>query len=304
MVVAGALSVHFLGRGRTNSMRTASILYALVLLVAAALKTHALLQTHGIASSFAGPLLVPAWTTWLAIVLECLLAAWLLAGIATNASRRATMAVLVIFLIVSGYHLVARHADCGCFGNVRVHPALTFALNLTALGVFAWVERTRALRRALPAAPAGAPMGTSWAQIGVGLAVAASFPLAATATALLAPDDEVVVIDPQSSRGKVFPLLAFTTPQARADLVNGRRTVIVFSRTCKSCQGYLEGLRASASGADDIRLVDISEESRPPLNAALDAYPRVPLRKGVLYVADVPLKVSLNRGVVEAVRRP
>src|SRR5437762_3369993 len=98
-------------------------LFALLLLVAAGLKADAAL-TEGQG---------PFQKELAAAAAEAAIAVWLLSGVGRVWARRAAVVLLLAFVTLAGRRLVRGDADCGCFGRVRIHPALTLGVDLAAL---------------------------------------------------------------------------------------------------------------------------------------------------------------------------
>ena len=68
---------------------------------------------------------------FLGIAVESVLAVWLLSGLAKVWARRATLALLMTFILVNTPQLFAGHEDCGCFGALKVHPGWTLLFDLS-----------------------------------------------------------------------------------------------------------------------------------------------------------------------------
>jgi hypothetical protein len=231
-------------------------------------------------------------------------AVWLLSGIAEVWSRRAAMLLLMVFMVVAAQRLLAGNNDCGCFGAVRVPPALTLAFDSTSLAALFWLGRAKTGVRNDGRSGTGRSLRIALA---VGVFLGAITLLAVRFTGKRARGEDVVILDPSSWRGKPFPMLEYTDARGSAYLSTGRHTVILYNWRCVACRDYLERTSRSVSGSAtaDISIMDLSagERGESP-DVSSQRFRDVPLRRGVLYSVAVPLAVSLSNGVVTEVRRP
>ncbi len=101
---------------------------ALVLLAAAALKINSLSTraAMGITGAKSGLELA-------AVLGEVLLATWLISGFARNWARASGVLLFAVFSIISLKHWIAGDLNCGCFGEVTVHPAWTTGFDIVAV---------------------------------------------------------------------------------------------------------------------------------------------------------------------------
>jgi hypothetical protein len=292
----------------------ASGLFAGLLLVAAGLKADLAFNDPIVRSrtgEFARHLL--------AALTEAGVAAWLLSGVAPAWARRAAIALLSVFVAVSGWHLLRGDVDCGCFGRVRVHPAWTVAIDAAALasvwffghGIFA------------PAVPAGVrPYGSRPRGVRIFLAVLAGLGVPAL-TVLFAADPfkpqsetdgaiDAVILDPRGWDGKPFPLLGELAP-SDPNVAKGKWVVILVNHACHKCEEYLahadfEALRQADGPGALPRSLGLIEFRLPEGEEGVKVPGPVPvaplrLRKGPPYLIDGPYEVYLNDGMVERTRR-
>src|SRR6266478_7171632 len=102
--------------------------FAIVLFVAGGLKLQQLLASNAIRKR------KPIYALTIAEAgLELLISVWFLTGFQRTWARRAAICLLTAFLGVSGYHIIAGHHDCGCFGALPVRPASIALFDLSAL---------------------------------------------------------------------------------------------------------------------------------------------------------------------------
>ena len=78
------------------------------------------------------PLLSPRWQ-WLGIITELLLGIWLLSGGWVASAWLAATAFFTLLTGISFYLVWIGQSNCGCFGPVAVHPAVTFGIDLAVL---------------------------------------------------------------------------------------------------------------------------------------------------------------------------
>lgn len=68
-----------------------------------------------------------------AIVPEVVIGTWLCSGFAPAAARAAAMLLLAVFAGVSGAKALQGEVSCGCFGDWRLHPWISFAFDILSL---------------------------------------------------------------------------------------------------------------------------------------------------------------------------
>jgi hypothetical protein len=83
------------------------------------------------------------------ILIEILLGAWLIIGVAPAGSWLAAVMVFLVFAWVSGYSAWIGEASCECFGQLKVSPWYTLALDLGLLVLLA-LFRPRAKKSGFP----------------------------------------------------------------------------------------------------------------------------------------------------------
>lgn len=277
---------------------------AIVLLFAAGLKVQWIL------SSRSGEFESRQWTdpaTLLLIIAEWAIATWLLTGLARVWARRAALTLLSAFAAVSGWHLLFAHADCGCFGILRVHPAFSFSFDIVAGASIYWFGNPRNHGIHKDFADSGGRLPAKRVAIAVSILLPIGVLGVSQILGIGRDSRPMVVVDAQTSLGKPFRLLEFVEGESRADLISGRHTIILFNRHCDACRNYLSHLAMnskSALEAAGTRVIDIAPSEAGESDAFLHDFQEVRLRSGILYVANVPLEISLNDGVVEATHRP
>src|SRR5579872_5657235 len=118
--------------------RTVEIVLAVVLFAAVGLKAHQLF--------YSGPSIPDIFhnNTILAgiIQMEILLGLWLVIGGQTYIRFVAAIICFSLFAAVAVYEALHTLPSCGCFGNVKVPPAITAGFDISAVTVL-WLTRPR-----------------------------------------------------------------------------------------------------------------------------------------------------------------
>ena len=72
---------------------------------------------------------------FVAVQIEIVLGAWLLLGRWRVGAWMSACLMLTALAALSVLSAVRGQSDCGCFGQLKVHPGITAAINLVALGL-------------------------------------------------------------------------------------------------------------------------------------------------------------------------
>jgi hypothetical protein len=72
---------------------------------------------------------------FVAVQIEVVLAAWLILGRWRVAAWMSACLMLTALAALSLTAALRGQSDCGCFGSLKVHPGITTAVNLVALGL-------------------------------------------------------------------------------------------------------------------------------------------------------------------------
>jgi hypothetical protein len=232
-------------------------LWGIVLLVAAALKSHQL---------FTGPVPPTAGLIHSRPILsvliqsELLLALWLLIGGFNRARFICATTCFTLFAIVALYEAFHAMPSCGCFGNVKVPPAITAGFDIAAV-IALWLTRKQPRngspsrwRITIGATAALALSAALW----IGFALKQT-PAASTATGSSA---DLVILDPSAWVNKPFPL--FDQIDGSAPLKSGRWLLLFYHYDCDDCRQAIPAYRALAPG-DAFRIAFIA---MPPLAPA------------------------------------
>jgi hypothetical protein len=269
-------------RSRPSGYDLLSGVFAVILLVAAALKAHALYSTFNLESHW------KQLAGTMPILLEWLLAIWLLSGFAKKWARRVSLTALSVFLLVAGTRWLRGYDDCGCFGRVSVHPALMATIDALALAAIYWCGK-------------GSLAESRVTSSRVALAICLSLVIPTVTLALIQREatGQIVVLDPLGWKGKVFPLLNSMQPSAH-ELAHGQWTIFVVNRNCQTCREYVA---RTAFQTGNVALLDIGAESKDHLNEFRVPVPVFGVRADTVYFLEGPFVVVLREGLVTEVNQ-
>lgn len=224
---------------------------AAVLVAAAALKAHAL---AGGATGAAGDLGIPTAPAMGAglIVLEVLLAAWMVADTHPLGAWRAAVTCFACFGVAASYQALSGRTTCGCFGSLPVSPRYTALFDIAAVVLLVLFRpRSSDARLACPRSRAQRVAGVAIAGLIAGAAAtyaAARFEPASLAELGQVTGSGVIVLQPDKWLGKPFPLLRHINA-AGANLVQGRWTVVLYHYDCPLCREVVARLQEEARDA-------------------------------------------------------
>jgi hypothetical protein len=272
-----------------------------VLLVAGLLKAQQMLSP-----------VVASHRPWhiLLIELEWVLALWLILGIRKRVAWMFTTLVFGVFSMVALYRGLRGDDSCGCFGDFRVSPWITFTLDLVIVAaLLRWPPMSRRTTgprvwRAgcfvlLPVAVASA----AWA----------AHAMATYAPGRLQPDGRIVgdgrYIDlrPDLWVGQRFPLLDYL--DIDHDLKTGRWSIMFYYHRCGLCHQTIGELIADAPHCPDPSVVErIVLIEYPPYGPMPESEEMRRLFKvgrlrddGPQWFMTIPTWVKLEDGIVTAV---
>ncbi|MCX5647508.1 MAG: DUF1573 domain-containing protein [Planctomycetota bacterium] len=212
-------------------MRTA---LGLLLLVAAALKTHQLatepVPGEGLLSSRGFQIV---WVEG-----EILLGLWLVSGLARRAAWAAALACFVVFVGVTLPKALTGADSCGCFGAVKVNPWYTLVLDVGAVGALTTFRPNLKSRLQPPPRVRLQPVAAVLISLATG--AAAAIPILRYEPAMLSLEGTVVgggrpvLLEPKEWIGKPCPLLAHIDIGSR--LAKGQWIVVLYHHDCPHCQ--------------------------------------------------------------------
>lgn len=292
---------------RTGMLANAiPILAGLVLLTAATLKAHQLFAGRGVVLDSILP--YQQFIPFL-IQAELLLGLWLLLGAHTRIRSICATACFSLFAIVATYEALHALPSCGCFGNVKVPPAITAGFDLFAV-VGLWLTRPR--KGALPPSHRLSRVRLAG---GVALAVAASGVLwtlyflkipPAMAGEGGAASGGLVILEPADWLNKSFPL--FDSIDGSDALRHGRWLVVIYHHDCHTCRQAIpnyQSLAMEANAGTDRARPRVAFIAMPPLAAPGEdpvtpssAYLHLSLRPDHEWFATTPVVAALEEGRV------
>jgi hypothetical protein len=265
--------------------RVVEIVLAVLLFLAASLKAFSLFASSG--SPISG-LIQQRILLICLIEAELLLAIWLLVGGASRLRFLCAIACFCLFAAAAAYEFFHAMPSCGCFGNVKVSPAVAAVLDVAAV-IALWTTRaSRATWKSDRPPPRRLLAGYSAASVlTAALWTAYLLEPAHAATAL-------VVLDPDTWPNRPFPLL--DEIDGSAPLRDGRWLVILYHFDCSDCRAAIPAYEALADR------VHIAFVAMPPLGpspvADSPAYLSLTLRPDHEWFATTPLVAALQDGSV------
>jgi hypothetical protein len=193
--------------------------------------------------------------------LELLLGSWLISGGFPMLRFAAATICFCFFAIIATYEAVNGAPNCGCFGAVRVPPALSAAFDLLALAAIGLTRQSRDTQSRLPS--------KMW--IGVPIFLLASTALWAAYFLNSFPRDamlrgDLIVLDPASWPNQRFTL--FDEISGSAPLQRGRWRLLFYHYDCPDCLNAIRLYRDLAVAGDSE--TGTAFIAVPPLSSAGD----------------------------------
>lgn len=309
LCVAGTVPLSQQNRG-WNLVRIA---VAVVLLVAAGLKTHQLATEPIVGTS----ILDSRWLLMATVEFELFFGLWLLANLMPRATWTAAVGCFAAFTCVSLYKALSGEASCGCFGRLPVNPWITSGLDLAILAsLLKW--RPRGLSPShIPTFSRFAVIAVCWLAVGLpaGYAMGSYTDTTLSNAGQIIGNGKVVVLEPEKWIGKRFPLFSFieddpnypppTGHTLQEQLTEGEWKIVLFRHDCQDCLAvipeYENMARCSATNPNAPRVAFIEV---PPYGDA-DALQLSPDRPYVFvgrlkdqfeWFVRTPVEISLLSG--------
>jgi hypothetical protein len=272
-----------------NPHRLVERLLAIVLAFAACLKAEDLLTgaIHHDVFPFDRRYLV-----WLLIALEFLLAFWLTIGGLERKRFHCAVACFALFAVCAFFESTRSDSSCGCFGRLKVAPAITGIFDLSSV-LALWLTRPR-WSRLLRATPV------------ILLAIAAFSYVHFHRQRETQANDEPVVLEPASWINQTFPL--FNSIDGAAEIKTGRWLLVLYHFDCDECRQAIVIYRAIAEvtrGQIDrprlafIAIPPFAPDREDPGHATADTQ-HFALTSDRDWIATTPVVVSLLDGRVLA----
>ncbi len=210
-----------------------AILPAGLLVVAASLKGHALLNSPAAELMIGGSFTL----TVIVVCLELLLAAWLVSRFELDKATVASAVVFVVFAVVSLYKGLQGESNCACFGAIETSPWLSLVLDLSAIVCLAAV-RPETKKQSIDR--------FSQIVMGFGIAGCVAFvstifwygPVSLDSSGGGMEYGGVTVIDPVDWPGKPFPLQRWIADGG--ELQQGHWTVVIYLSHCEMCHTLID----------------------------------------------------------------
>jgi hypothetical protein len=252
---------------RVTGFDVVRVVLGLVILAAAALKTHELATRPAKNLN----ILSYRWSLALLVEVQIVLGLWWLSGLYRRLAWLAALVCFTFFTGVTIYEGLAGYESCGCFGAVEVHPWYTLVFDVCA--VVALLVFRPDLSRARPASRRKLRLGLVAALAVVGgvaaLAAIASFEPARVSDTgeIVGGQDTAVVVEPETWRARPFPLLKHIDVGER--LRTGQWEVLLYRWDCESCHRVIEqkeplaAMMGGPSEAGGIALISIPPHAPP-----------------------------------------
>jgi len=282
--------------------RSIEILLGLVLLVAAGLKAHQLFS-RSVMPLFG---LIHAELLLVGVIqAELLLSIWLLVGGFIRLRFTITLICFSLFATLASFESLHALPSCGCFGNLKVPPAIMAFVDVCAV-VALWSFRPRRIgivvdfhshyalfAGALFAAGASAALWTSYLL---------AKPFMDISSLPTGGGSSLVILQPRLWLNKPFAL--FDEIDGSDPLRRGRWLVMFYHYDCESCLKAIRHYRLSAFDAteDGPRLAFIAVPPAAPLGEdpvpTASTYLHLSLRPDHDWLATTPIVVALENGRV------
>lgn len=304
---------------RSRAYGLVSLLIASLLAAAAAFKAYELFFDPASAATSR----FPQWLQFLAVEYDFALSAFLLSGLWRRVAHSLALATFAGFAAIAGYLVLSGQPTCACFGNIRVHPGVTFTIDIVSLSLLLWIVPPAAVpsscahrsehqlfRSRLPALVLSVLVGS--ASITLPLFAYVTSPPTRHLPGVLGNtthDGALLVLEPEQWIGQPFPLFAYVD---LGHLLHAEAwRVLFYHHDCPDCQRAIRRLFLEAAGADSsmrsslrTMLVELppygpAHQTLTPFDTEV-AYARLTdTRK---WFVSTPFEIQLRDGTVEAVR--
>lgn len=271
---------------------------ACLLLGAAAMKAWSPSEAAVLATVYE----IPPWVSLLVIQLEILLAVVLLFGFSLRRSLQVTAWIFGMFACFALYRALASYESCGCFGSLKVHPWITFCMDLAVVYLAA-----RSAKQITP----GVKPGTEGRQLGLAcvLYLLSAFPLTALAIKQLPVSGAVgsteqvgslVILEPEAWVGKKTPIS--DELGSSIELSRGEWVVVLYHHDCPDCQAALpkyEKLAAIESQIPDgkqVLLIEVPPYGDVPHRPSKAKHARLPDDRE--WFVQAPVEIQIEDGSV------
>lgn len=273
-----------------------------VLLIAAALKTHQLATSPTAETS----LLTSRWFLIALVEFELALGLWLISWTYPKPARMASLVAFAAFAAASLIQVLSGESSCGCFGKVVIKPLYTLLFDLAALAVlWRWgPQATSDVRSHFFRLTASAFL---FLLMGVSAALIMSSFTAAILTkeGEIVGDNATVVLEPETWSGQRFPLLKHIDIGER--LERGSWMALLYRDECPVCRAEIEKYAQLARASDGqpdaprLALIEVPPYGTEAVGADFSGV-RGRLNDARDWFVETPVVVQLKDGNVTRVR--
>lgn len=278
------------GRAWTFAGRSIAIL----LFLTAFLKTHALATYPVIPRDF----LESRWAQLIAVEFEIFLAVWLLSGSGAKYTRWTCMVAFMLFSVISAARVVLGQDNCGCFGRVPLHPAVTLVLDVVVVLLL------------LSVSPAPEPRSFAWpsfvwflfysvAAVSAGVVAIGHMPRTIDDTGIIPTGGGIVLIEPGKWIGKTFPLLGHVVGNAE-QLATGEWTIVFFHHNCNNCREVVLSYHQDDGFRENKSIAFIEVPPYGDIGVSLTRGPILQLNDHFDWFISTPSVIELKDGIVLA----
>jgi hypothetical protein len=228
---------------------------------------------------------------------ELLLGLWMVVGGVSRLRHAIAIIWFCLLAIVATIESIHAIPSCGCFGSVRILPALTATFDVSAV-VALWLTRSVGTRQTCSS-------GRIRLSIGILLAVSASAALWIAfyfGRPAAVPGDHLVILDPGSWLNQEFPL--FDEINGSAPLQSGQWRMIFYHYDCPDCVDAIDLYRAKpANGGVRTAFVAVPPLPPPGADPVPDApgYLHLQLSPDHEWFVTTPLVIVLKDGIVRRI---
>lgn len=298
---------------------------AVVLLLAAALKWHEL----PIVNRTGQGVLHAPWLIFTQIHLEFALALWLLSGLLPLWSRRSAIAVFSLFASVAAYKALTGADSCNCFGQLKVSPWLTLALDLTILAALACTRRKNSFATdctdfmdecpvlsVSSASSVAKRIGSGhWRLAFLFIGIAATLALSLWRMPALTASPAhpgitfasgLAILEPENWPGQPLPIMEYLDGD-KAAIAKGRWTLVIYSNDCDHCRQLIPAFltQSTITNQQPLAFVELPPYA-PPGQELVPATPsllRLRLTAAHEWFAQTPVLIHLENGIVRQIQQ-
>lgn len=199
-----------------------------------------------------------------AIQLELMLAAACFVEIAPRATKKILIVLFSSFTVYGVYLAISGANSCGCFGPLKVLPSWTITLDVAVIGLLlAWRPVQRQSGQLSARRRQWLLLLTIYAAVAVPASLwrVANRPKVLTKDSAVSTKDTLVVLEPESWKGRVLPIANYV--DIGEQLMLGDWIVLLHQHGCSKCQETvpkyteLAALLAKRGSSTRVALIEI-----------------------------------------------